>query len=223
MKKEGSLWNLHKQKQEGPNQPSVTIKKGITKKLGEATIDYGKLDALFEEGLGIPPEKTPKVILRGGILLADTKGHHFFGTNRITVNPVATEHLHNKDPKKHTIHETMEAIIHEGQHRADFVNHPIRTVGEKVLGLLPFAAGEVLYNALTSGDLSEMRQKIGGLAAGYALNQLWYKTLDPSERRARAAEKDPKFNKYKDAIVFKDKPPEKDPPMLKETPIIRGF
>lgn len=119
-------------------------------------------------------------------------------------------------------------LLHESQHLADAVHHPIREVSRTagrlgLVGLSAFAtyramkdgiipdAGNAVVDAVnlegrTAGNIFSEYLDVFVISYGISAKitrRLIYKYIDPAEKRARAAEARPDLQeKYKDVIKF---------------------
>lgn len=182
------------------SQPIVTVKPTVVKKLGEPAVDYGLLDELFREELGIDKSVIPTVHLQGRFKHSQSLGSHRPFSRSVKVNAVANEYRRAKkknDPK----HGTTGTLVHEAVHLRDSVNHRKRLVVETIVkGGVPIGVYSIADDVAQAIQYPNPSLFITGsvIIAGIA-----YYLLDPAEIRARSLGDNPEIlKKYDTAITF---------------------
>lgn len=133
----------------------------------------------------------------------DTRSAWIYG-KRTNVGKTQTKNVKNSE-------DITSVILHEGQHVADNVNHPIKSFLEKATKTAALFAGAGLGLFLTRHNLNledpnpreALDVLIISLSSILLTNSLYYLFLEQGEKRAQKTEKNKELlEKYKDVIVF---------------------
>jgi hypothetical protein len=169
-----------------PNHPIVYITKGAEKSLEGLEVNPEQLNSFVREDMDYQRDITPRYVMYGRVKRSPLAGLHLPFTPFIFIQAPSSMQIYPKD-KNRGLRET---IVHETSHFVDSWDHPVRTAAECALRYAATIAAAKfvgLDSPETTGRLLFPYQAIGFYALRFSI---YYRHLDPSERRARSREDD---------------------------------
>ncbi|MBI2051900.1 hypothetical protein HYT33_04020 [Candidatus Roizmanbacteria bacterium] len=188
-----------------PTQPDVRIKGSVIDKLGDPHVDYEALDNLFREEFGLPKNIVPKIRIYGRTKYAPLRGFYMPFTHTVHVQaPSSNSFEYNQGYVKipYGTNLVVSTLIHEGQHLADHVHHPITSAAQMAVRSVTYGVGLKI-----GAELDNIVPLVPGFvfttAFPYWLRFHFYYKHEPLEVRARQAQSNIELlKKYQDAITF---------------------
>lgn len=167
-----------------PGYPRIKITEAAMRTIGmDINVDLDGVNELLREDLGLERSITPHYVLYGRSRSAQLRGAHMPYTRTAYVQ-IPTSHETDDDYGAST-------FIHESVHLVDSWQHPIRTSSELALRGLAHTVSLKAARELAATDMGP--DALDGFVTGFAYWQLrfglYYGKLDPSENRARHAQK----------------------------------
>lgn len=191
-----------------PGQPDVRIKGSVVEKLGDPHVDFEALDNLFHGEFDIPEKIVPKIRIYGRTEIAPLLGFYMPFTHTIHVQaPSSDDHGYDNKYVKIPFGSNliMSTILHEGQHLADHINHPVTSAAQLAVRTSLYPIGLKIGRQIGRelDQIVPLVPSILGGAVPYWLRFNLYYKHEPLELRARQAQSnDELLKKYQDAIRF---------------------
>ncbi len=177
--------------------PKVTVSRKVVEILGSVSVDYDGLNELYHEDLQVPKRAVPHLVLRP--LKGRYLGQYDLMNGRSLIDPVKI--IRHKGSNA-----IIESLLHEARHQADFINHPILSLGDIAVRNAAAIAGGVL-GAKFGIDNTDLPVSIaagwfGMIVPAHIIHMIGYK-YSPLEYNARKTAKDEALkDKYANVIQF---------------------